>query len=245
MAGFRFVHAELEREVIALKGMAKTFLDSRTTCALDFFLSQLRSIRREKSGKIRKLDLKCLRTRPSEGEYEIGDRRGGRNIHAVISGTWEVQPLGKPSSSRREIRFCGNASTRIELYDSDKPETPRLAMWRLELGAVDSPGCYVHAQILGDSKHPPFPSSVPIPRLPSLFVTPMSTVEFVLGELFQDTWKKWTSRSTGNTQNWHGLQRRWLQGLFCWYQDELNNSGSSPWMTLKSAKPNGHLILEN
>lgn len=242
MAGIRVFYTELEQEVIALKGMAKRFLDSHKTVALDLFLSQLRNIRKEQSGRIHTLTLRCLYTRPSEGEYEAGPKQGSRKIYAVISGIWELRPLGRPSSSKRQVEFCGNASTRIELYALDDPDSP-LAMWRFELGAQDSPGCYVHAQILGNSEHPPFPRSVPIPRLPSVFVTPMSAVEFVLGELFQDRWKQRTSQSTGETHIWRTLQRRRLQGLLRWYQDELEDPGSSPWMTLKSAKPDGQLLL--
>ena len=175
MAGFRFKIAELERETKTLKTMGKRFIDSQTSWTLDLFSSNLQSIRGERGENARALELQGLRTTPSN-QYEAGSRRGGQKIHAVISGIWEVRPLGNRPASGRKIEFCGNASTKVELYASDDPET-RLAMWRMELGAEDSPGCYVHAQILGDSNQPPFPKSVPIPRLPSIFVTPMSAVE--------------------------------------------------------------------
>ncbi|MCY3667843.1 MAG: hypothetical protein OXH81_19445 [Gemmatimonadetes bacterium] len=115
----------------------------------------------------------------------------------------------------------------------------------MELGADDSPGCYVHAQILGDSDDPPFPKSVPIPRLPSIFVSPMSVVEFVLGELFQDEWAKATAGNSSEVLFWRALQQKRLQSLFSWYQSELKNSVSSPWMTLKEAKPDGELFVPN
>ena len=244
MAGFRFLFADLQQEIVVLKKMAESFFDSRTSFALEGFLTDLKSIGNQQGETVHTLNLRPLQTIPSEGEYEACDRKGGRNIYAVISGTWELRPLGRRSVPKREIEFCGNASTKIELYAVDKPET-RLAMWRLELGAKDSPGCYVHAQILGDSYNPPFPKSVPIPRLPSIFVTPMSAVEFVLGELFQDRWKQRASRKTGDTHNWHRLQEQWLQSLFSWYQNELRKSvsSSSPWMILKTAKPDGTLFI--
>ena len=244
MAGFRFLFTDLQQEIIALKKMAKSFFDSQTSWALDGFLTDFSSIGNQQGETVHKLNLQPLQTIPSEGEYEVAYRKGGRNIYAIISGTWELRPLGRRPDPRREIEFCGNASTKIELYAEDAPET-LLAMWRMELGAEDSPGCYVHAQILGDSDNPPFPKSVPIPRLPSIFVTPMSGVEFVLGELFQDRWEQRTFRNTGDTHNWHRLQRQWLYRLFSWYQNELSNSGSSssPWMTLKKAKPDGTLFL--
>ena len=243
MAGFRFLFTDLQQEIIALKKIAKSFFDSQAW-ALDEFLTNLSSIGNQQGETVHKLNLQPLQTIPSKGEYEVAYRKGGRNIYAIISGTWELRPLGKHPAPKREIEFCGNASTKIKLYAVDEPET-RLAMWRMELGAEDSPGCYVHAQILGDSNNPPFPKSVPIPRLPSIFVTPMSAVEFVLGELFQDRWEQRTFRNTGDTHNWHRLQKQWLHSLFSWYQNELSNSdsSSSPWMTLKTAKPDGTLFL--
>ena len=243
MAGLRFKIAELERETKSLKTMGTKFFDSQSSWALDQFSSELQSIGGTRGDSIRTLELQCLRTTPSM-KYESGSKQGGKKIYAAISGTWELRPLGKRPAPGRKVEFCGNASTRIELYASDEPKT-RLAMWRLELGAADSPGCYVHAQILGDSDETPFPRSVPIPRLPSIFVTPMSAVEFVLGELFQDEWAKVTARNTSDAQQWQVLQRKRLQSLFSWYQGELKNSGSSPWMALKEAKPRGDIFTQN
>ena len=242
MAGLRFKIAELERETKSLKTMGKGFLDSQTTWALDQFSSNLQSIGGESGEGVRILKLQCLRTTPST-KYESGNKQGGKKVYAVISGIWELRPLGK--AAKREVEFCGKASTKIELYASDESQTPRLGMWRLELGAEDSPGCYVHAQILGDSSDPPFPKSVPIPRLPSIFVTPMSAVEFVLGELFQDEWGKEAARNTSDAQQWQALQRKRLEKLFSWYQGELKNSISSPWMALKEAKPRGDIFTQN
>ena len=155
---------------------------------------------------------------------------------------YPLQPRGK--RSKRDIEFCGKASTKIDLYAKDDPKT-RLAMWRLELGAEDSPGCYVHTQILGDSDKPPFPKSVPIPRLPSLFVTPMSAVEFVLGELFQSDWSKVTAGSRGDVLYWRKIQKTRLQKLFSWYRDQMERAGSSSWVALKEAKPTDHIFLSD
>ncbi len=234
MAGFCFKIADLEREIIAMEALGKRFLEKSR--ALEDLRTHLQIIRGKPKGNIYKLTLQCLHTRPSN-KYEAGGRRGGQNIHAVISGTWNLRPLGKG-----EIEFCGIASTKIKLYYSDNPDT-RLAMWRLELGDEKSPGCYVHAHILINSPDPPFLKSSPIPRLPSLFVTPMSAVEFVLGELFQDEWAKATASNTKDVQNWRALQKKWLQQLFSWYQGQIEKAGSSPWIALKKAKPEDGMFL--
>ena len=239
MAGLRFLHTELLRETTVLRTMAKSFLEPTTIWVLDNFRSGLESIGSAQE-RDQPLELRCLRTKPSK-DYEAGRRQGGQDVYAVISGIWKLRPLGS-SGPKQEIEFCGIASTKIELYASDEPST-RLAMWRLELGADDAPGCYVHAQILGDSNDPPFPKSVPIPRLPSIFVTPMSAVEFVLGELFQDKWAKETAGNTDAASFWRARQQQRLQSLFSWYQDCLKKAGSSPWMALKEAKPEGGMFL--
>ncbi len=240
MAGFRFRFAELQQEIMALKQMSAQFFDSRTSFALNAFSTDLESIANLPSGTVRQWDLEPLQTIESKGEY---DRKSSRKVFAVISGSWDLCPLGK-RSPKRSVELCGKASTRITLFEPGDPDV-RVAMWRLELGAKDSPGCYIHAQILGDCDSPPFPQWVPIPRLPSVFVTPMSAVEFVLSELFQDQWRQRTARHTGEVHNWYRLQLKWLQSQFSWYQRELegSKSSSSPWVTLKEAKPDGKIFL--
>ena len=241
MSRLRFRLSELVAETRALRRMARGFLDPGTTWALDRFNSHLEALRGAHEAEIR-VELPPLRTRPNEGAHEAGERQGGRSLYAVISGTWDVVPLG-PSRRRpgRELAFTGMASTRAELYDSRDDDT-RLAMWRLELGDDQAPGCHFHAQILGDSERPPFPSSIPIPRLPSHFVSPMSAVEYVLGELFQDEWARETARGTSDSIHWRSLQQRRLQCLFSWYRRAVEDSVSSPWMTLKSAKPGASMF---
>lgn len=240
MAGFRFLFTELIQETEELATLSKRFLEPNSReWILPNFLSKLRSIGREPEESVHSLELHCLRTIPSD-QY---DRNPGKEIYAVISGIWELQLWGKRSVPKRKIEFCGKASTKIKLYASDDPET-RLAMWRLELGAEDSPGCYVHAHILGDSTDPPFPKWVPIPRLPSIFITPMSAIEFVLGELFQRDWAQVVASDNDNVNRWRNIQTDRLQKLFSWYKDQIDNTGSSsPWIALKQAKPKSDIFL--
>ena len=244
MAGLRFLFSELVRETSALQSIARRFLDPGTHWVLKQFQSQLESIWCAQEVQVR-LALSPLHTRPNNGAHEAGGRRGRQSVYAVISGTWDLTPLG-PSKHRakRELTFSGIASTKVELYAHDDEDT-RLAMWRMELGADGAPGCYFHVQILGDSNDPPFPNSIPIPRLPSLFVTPMSAVEYVLGEIFQDEWAQETARRTNDLLHWRRLQQQRLQCLFRWYQNKMLDSVSSPWMTLKSAQPDDSMFIRN
>ena len=224
MAGFCFKIAELEREIMAMKTLGKEFLDSETSGALEDLRRDLQSIGEIPKEKIRSLELQCLRTIPSD-QY---DRKVGRKIYAVITGVWQLRTLGK-----QEVEFCGKASTKIKLYASDDPDT-HLAMWCLELGDEESPGCYVHAHII---------RALPIPRLPSLFVTPMSAIEFVLGELFQNKWAQATASRHPDVDYWRARQKKWLQRLFSWYNEQIEKSSSSSWVAIKKAKPADDMFL--
>ncbi|MDE0124099.1 MAG: hypothetical protein OXN97_05935 [Bryobacterales bacterium] len=205
----------------------------------------------EKSAECdRKLELQPLRTRPTRA-YEPGSRSGGSEVYARLTGAWQVRPVGKKRPNRL-IAFSGSASTVVELWPAGclwrekENASCRLAMWRIELGADDSPGCYFHFQILGDRYDNPFPKRIPIPRLPSPFVTPMAAVEFALSELFQDKWQGKARGSRDHHRRWRKIQlQRWLS-LLRWQQQTVNDTmrtgTSSPWISLKSAKPPNNLF---
>ena len=238
MAGFRFLITELVRETEVLKTMAQRFLDAGTTWTLDGFVRDLDRIRYRGGGTVYTLQIRDLKTVPSR-DYEAGNRQGAYCVHAVISGIWELRSIGQSSDSKREVEFCGKASMRIELRSSNDVA---LGTWRMELGDANSPGCYVHAQILGDSDDPPFPKSVPIPRLPIVFVTPMGALEFVLGELYQDEWAKEAAANNWSAQFWRARQRDRFERLFSWFSTCLQDPTSSPWVALKKAKPHGESL---
>ncbi len=245
MAQLRFRIDELVREVDALREMAKHFLED--LWVLDQFKSDLRSILDAGHDRERELRLAPLRTQVSHGQYEPADRRGSKEIFALISGNWSVRALGDRSSkprarALRSLEFCGMASTRIELYECGIGE--RIAMWRGELGDANSPGCCFHFQILGDLEHPPFPKAVSIPRLPSMFITPLGIIEFALSELFQEEWQRAMLEDTTAVQTWRALQSDRLKRLLQWQLRLLGETISTPWIALKRAKPESQLFLE-
>lgn len=245
--GVRFLSKELIDETDALMHMAKGLLAPDAEQILAGLKSEMRNVSEMPDGTAHTIGMRPLCTRPTR-DYEAGSRSGGKEIYAKITGTWEVRPL----DSRRpktKLAFTGKASTVVELWP--KPcmwreghcSASRLAMWRIELGAHDSPGCYFHVQVLGDRDDPPFPKSIPVPRLPSPFVTPMAAVEFVLGELFQDRWERRAGESHPHHKRWRAIQhQRWLS-LLDWQKKVLDKPGSSPWMKLKAAKPPADLLL--
>lgn len=245
VTGLQFRCRELVEETEALRDMAAALLAPSGDGVLAHLRSQLDLA--SQGATHRPIELRPLRTRATRG-YECGSKSGGSEIYACITGIWEVLPAGKTGPKSR-IAFTGNASTVIELWPGEcrsceqSDGASRLARWRIELGAHDSPGCYFHIQVLGDRSRPPFPKSIPIPRLPSPFVTPMAAVEFVLGELFQDEWPRIASESRHHQKRWRAIQRdRWCR-LLRWQVDTLKAGESSPWMDLKAAKPPDDLFV--
>ena len=246
-AGLRFRCRELVDETAALSEMAAGFL----VCdgPLTAHGRDLDRIGESSAERDRNLVLQPLRTRPTR-DYEPGSRSGGLELYAHMTGKWQVRPVGVRRPNR-EIAFTGSASAVVELWPADclcreeHESSSRLAMWRIELGAHDSPGCYFHSQILGDRSDPPFPKSLPVPRLPSPFATPMAAVEFVLGELFQDAWPRKASEARHHHQRWRAIQRRRWCDLLRWHEDAVRDGTSSPWLNLKAAKPPGDLFLSS
>ena len=170
-----------------------------------------------------------LVTRPSS-EYEPG----GKTAFAVrgeMSWTWEISPLrpkAKPKAAPDAFDVNGIASAKIQIRKATDENADVLATWKVELGAVDSPGCYFHSHIAGD---------LSIPRIPSLFVTPMAALEFLLGELFQDRWAEHVSNDSHDVQFWRSTQVKSLVQVLDWKKKKIESGVGSPWIALKRAKP--------
>ena len=225
MTGLLFPFTELVRETQALQKIAVRYFDQNHIWALNQFVSDVRSIWSANEGSVCELNLHPLHTTPTNVK--------GQMIYAVCTGVWDVMPLGNSNHANRNFRFCGIASTKIQLYSKNKANL-LIATWRLELGAHDSPGCYFHAQ---------FHETLPIPRLPSFFVTPMAAIEYVIGELFHNDWKQTAMSNSGDAPYWRKLQKDRLKCLVEWYQKSLDNADSTPWMELKVKKPEGDMFL--
>lgn len=248
MTGLQFQFRELVDEIVALREMAGDFLAADGVQVLAALEGELDRIGEMPGGRVLELQLQPLRTRPTDS-YEVGSRSGGEEIYARVMGIWDLRPVGQRGRPKRKVEFMGKASAKVELWHKDclwrEDHSPanRLAMWRIELGANDSPGCYFHIQILGDRDDPPFPKCIPIPRFPSPFVTPMAAVEFVLGELFQDKWSREAGQARHHQRRWQSIQQKRLSCLLKWQMAAMEYGQSSPWMNLKDAKPPADLFL--
>lgn len=242
----RFAFQELAQEIQTLNSIANPFL-APSFASLKQLSEDLESIWNAAPDSTVNWQLKELWTIVSDGEYEPQGRKGSRQVVARIDGTWDVRPIGPNAKKGKErqkrlLEFCGVASTRIRLFDV-ADTTQQIAMWRMELGDANSPGCYFHVQVHGEDEETTFPKSVSVPRLPSIFVTPMGAIEFVLGELFQEKWAKAAMENNGNVQRWIGFQRRRLSTLLEWQRKTVERSLISPWIALKHEKPEAKMFL--
>ena len=237
--------AQLRDELDIFRRLAKDFISDTTIYRLEQFRTCLEGATRAERPVT--LELVDLKTRPTV-EYEKPPREGGRRIYAVISGIWKIAPVDQRTKKqgkiwKRRVEFCGIASTRIAFHDAD--DDSEIAMWRNEFGDTDSPGSYFHVQIRGQSNEGSFPKSVPVPRLPTPFVTPLSAVEFVLGELFQESWGKSVASKTDLCAKWSSMQAATLRAYFGWQADVLGKVGEpTPWLALKTRLPASELFLK-
>lgn len=234
--GIRFSIGDLISEADCILMMGYRFIERQSYRALEAYRDSIYAVASARSNTMRRVELGVIQT-------QCADIRG-RSVYARIRGNWEVTPVSERSkkvSMSREIAFSGIASTRIELFQYGSQE--RAAMWRIEIGSEGSPGCYFHVQVLGDSDDMPFPKTIEIPRLPSFFVTPMSAVDYTLGELFGTKWAQKIATSRVYGSQWCKLQRRLLQSQIKWYGDVIRDSKNPSWMSIKAAVPGTDLFL--
>ena len=247
MGHLRFYFGELLDEAQAMSELGGEFLDASGENALRRLISRLDDLAARPENAVSELEINDLRTRPSR-DYEQGSREGARSIYALVTGKWTLRSIGQPNTRRRQVEFAGKASAMVTLWEDSQLYIEdcckREAMWRIEVASHDSPGCYFHMQVLGDREKRPFPKDISIPRLPSLFVTPMAAVEFVLCELFQDRWAEAANKSTHHRNRWRRIQEERLRRLLKWQTKQVTGSQHSPWMKLKEAKPDRDIFLD-
>lgn len=255
--GLEFEFAELVREIRDFKEIAKRFLDPSASDSLDLLRSALENIQAaaplEYSPSARPdypweiPHYSPVVTKPSRA-YERGERASGPEVYARLTSIWQVIPMPKlkKGTPPKTFRVVGKASVRVEWREAGDTDRS-LGVWRMEMADGSSPGCYFHAQIMGEDgwDSPPFPHAVCVPRLPCIAFTPMAVLEFVLGELFQDEWENHTRILTPNVENWRAIQRRRLGNLYAWQQEVVGSSDAPPWTLLKRAKPDAQRFLSH
>lgn len=233
----RFSFDDFRGELSSLRQISSSFMERGSSGIIDNLLQQLDQVRYSGRTDAQRFELSAdlpLRSRPST-QFERSDRKVAFPVVGEVTWVWEIAPVANKKSKPVHFDVVGLASTKLRIRAG--ADGPELAMWRVELGDGNSPGCYFHTQVLGESEHPPFPHALSVPRLPSLFATPMAAVEFLLGELFQDAWEQHVAGDRGDLQFWNQIQRRRMQSLLNWKLRQIEDCQGSPWAALKRAKP--------
>ncbi len=222
---------DLTQETEALSKLASRFLSTQGQQRLERAKHELGSaVRRPQNGFIWQIprdEPVWTRLRPAEYEQAPGN---GHDVLGALSFTWEMRTGSRPV---RDIFLTGNASCMLRLHESESEVDNALSMWRMEVGAHDSPGSCFHTQVLGTKPDPPFPKALPVPRLPIFPPTPMACLEFLLSELFQLRWSQEVHRSTPPANMWRKIQQRRLCSYLHWQLNTVKQSAGSPLVELK------------
>ena len=99
--GLLFLFRELVDEVVALKRIAKNFLAPDGPGVLTALEHDMERIGETTTDRVQELVLQPLRTQ-STRDYEPGTRSGGQKIYALMSGKWEVQPVGRQTTPAQD-----------------------------------------------------------------------------------------------------------------------------------------------
>ena len=245
MANLLFRPAELLNELSALQGLAARFLDRASPYKLEELTDEIQGLQaRGGTYTLEIPELRPLKTRVSQGEFEPPNKKSARRVYGSITGIWEVEaakhPLRDPDRPNKKakptmlIGFTGKASTVFEVKDEASGET--VACWKMEIGDANSPGSFFHTFASADH-------AFPVPRHPNVFATPMSAIGFALGELFQGAWEETVSGTNDAPNRWRSIQAKRFKALLGWQLEQVAKTTSSPWCSLKVAKPSNGLFL--
>ena len=155
-------------------------------------------------------------------ETTTTDEREAGVLFGRLSFRWEVRAIAQKTFS-----LAGNASTTIEIHNLDSTDVPPLS-WNTDVGGSGHPGCRLHMQFRSNGK------SAEIPRFPSILLTPVDCLDFLLGELFQEKWTKHQYDRRMQTAGWtQGVRKRVCHLLRKKAECAEQSSGVTPWVTLK------------
>jgi hypothetical protein len=170
----------------------------------------------------------ALKTKLSCGDY-AQDGMGGLSVFATLSFIWKMRVVS--AGAKAIVEPFDLASTEVKIFNQIPDEQPvAIAEWQFDIADANSPGCHFHMQV--DWKRGQGQESMDVPRIPVPMVLPTDALEFVLGELFQTEWPKHRTAHGVNS-----FQRTRMSRMLKWMHDQLEDSGTAPWLALKSLKP--------
>lgn len=235
-SGLIFRFKDFIDECETLKAYASEVLDEQATWVIGAAKSVLENIQ-DQGPTDRSTPWAISQEHPLGTIWSIGESQSGvksaYRIQAKLSFIWEIRPLKEKKGKRRNYFLLdGLACTRISLVEEG---SQTLAQWTVEVGDHQSPGAHFHFQLNGP---------LDVPRLPALAMSPFLAMEFVIGEIFQDRWKRLAAEDNKHTRRWHNLHKERLQRFFEWQMKCVESCLGSPWMALKLAKPQSNLFVD-
>lgn len=244
MAQLEFAFNEFIEEIDAIRAIAsEKFLDPQTIhFVLPAIKTHLENIRHAETGRVFSWEIPehmPIRTNISCGGYQP-DWNGEHNVIAEVSSIWDIMPLGDHRARnqiKRRFSLQGKASTKTRILKKmTNGSYEQLALWRVEIGDARSPGFHFHYHL--PSEH------IDVPRLPAFLATPMVALEYVLGEIFQDEWKKVALKDDYHVQKWRSIQEKRIVRVIEWQKNTLENTIGSPLVILKALKPDSDLFTK-
>lgn len=228
------------REIDSLTRCASKYLTSEsTTTVLKQWKSDLESFR-DSTTLTTKWQIPAATPIQTVGSTSY-DRQSGRTVFATLSCAWELQKVKDPSDKRKHrisnkaFLLKGQAKTEVCLYEKTDMSDDPLGRWSFEVGDGDQ-GTHFHTQIKVEDV-PPFPHWLPVPRLPTMMITPMDALEYVLSELFQHEWAQHLGGRSAEVGVWDSEQKERLRNLLEWHVGCVNKSGSTAWNRIKRECP--------
>lgn len=245
--GINFNKADIEREVHNFIKVSKSFLSSDSEDVINEWLAKLKSFMDKPTKDTCKWDISeqnPIITNKTK-DYETNNRTGGIYIQGTLSSVWEICqiPSKKGKKSTKLFRLTGLASTKIKIKDVSKESQPKtIAQWQFEVGDANSPGCHFH---LGIGQFGMDSALLPVPRFPSILITPIDALDFLLGEIFQTKWKEQVNGDSGAMNEWSNIQKKRMSSLMKWKSQIIEGSSGSAWNYLKHQKPDSNIFLDS
>lgn len=239
--GLHFKFADLSRELISMRALAKPLLERDShDKGFGACISTLGNIKNSRTTSIQVWEVldeekesRTIQTIENGGEH---DRSDSARLFGRLSFKWEITKRERKDNSKFVLENL--ASTSVSIYRITDDGNRCVARWQFDISSKSSPGCHFHCQI--PFHKPPYglDYSLPIPRLPTLFITPMDALDFLLGELFPMSWKKELgTKNTNERQMWNGQAGRRMKKLLDWQIKSIEGSLGSPWISIRDATP--------
>jgi len=243
-AGLRFEYAAVQRELQSMKALADPFLNDEYKWVLERCETTLLNLQNSENGGIWSIDRgNALRTITSEGAYRASGATGGRGVYGSLSFVWQIQNTDRSKRKQSHFILNGIASTSISINAVN--DDSLVARWQFEAGDASSPGCHFHCAVNQYGTDCLFPEWLKVPRFPGLLLMPLDGLEFLLGELFQLGWHRHVSESSYHRDFWSEAQKRRLERVLGWQLKQVSDYDTTPWMSLKRAKPAVGLLTDD